>query len=88
VNKGELVEQVADRAGLGRGDAAGAVEAALEAIERELAAVSITGFGKFSVAERGPRQARNPQTGAQIEVPAGRAPRFSASAKLKQAVAG
>jgi DNA-binding protein HU-beta len=89
VNKGELVERVADRAGLGRGDAAGAVEAALEAIERELAAggeVAITGFGKFSVAERGPRQARNPQTGAPIELPAGRAP--SAGAKLKQAVAG
>jgi DNA-binding protein HU-beta len=50
--------------------------------------VSITGFGKFSVAERGPRQARNPQTGEPIEVPAGRAPRFAAGAKLKQAVAG
>ncbi|MGE5636855.1 MAG: HU family DNA-binding protein [Nocardioidaceae bacterium] len=90
MNKKELVEQVADRAGLGRGDAAGAVEAALEAIERELAAggeVSITGFGRFSVSERGPRQARNPQTGEPIQVPAGRAPRFSAGAKLKQAVA-
>jgi DNA-binding protein HU-beta len=91
VNKSGLVEHVADRAGLGRGDAAGAVEAALEAIERELAAggeVSITGFGKFSVAERGPRRARNPQTGEPIELPAGRAPRFAAGARLKQAVAG
>jgi DNA-binding protein HU-beta len=91
VNKSELVERVADRAGLGRTDAAGALEAALEAIERELAAggeVSITGFGKFSVAQRGPRQARNPQTGEPIAVPAGRAARFSPGAKLKQALAG
>ena len=90
MNKSELVDRVADGAGLGRGDAAGAVEAALGAIERELAAggeVSITGFGRFSVAERGPRRARNPRTGAPIEVPAGRAPRFSAGAKLKQAIA-
>jgi DNA-binding protein HU-beta len=90
VNKNELVDQVADRAGLGRGDAAGALEAALAAIESELAAggeVTITGFGKFSVSERGARQARNPRTGEPIQVPAGRAPRFSAGAKLKQAVA-
>jgi DNA-binding protein HU-beta len=49
--------------------------------------VSITGFGKFSVAVRGPRQARNPQTGAPIELPAGRPPRFTAGAKLRHAVA-
>jgi nucleoid DNA-binding protein len=48
VNKNELVDQVAERAGLGRGDAAGAEEAALAAIGQELAAggeVSITGCG-------------------------------------------
>jgi DNA-binding protein HU-beta len=90
VNKNELVDQVAGRAGLPRAGAAGAIEAALAAIEQELAAggeVSITGFGKFSVSERSARQARNPRTGEPIEVPAGRAPRFTAGAKLKQAVA-
>ena len=90
MNKSEVVDRVADGAGLGRGDAAGAVEAALEAIERELAAggeVSITGFGRFSVAERGPGGRATRGTGAAIEVAAGRAPRFSAAAKLKQAVA-
>jgi DNA-binding protein HU-beta len=39
------------------------------------------------LSQRGPRRGRNPRTGAPIEVPAGRAPRFSAGAKLKQAVA-
>ena len=90
MNKNELVDQVAERAALARGDAAGAIEAALAAIEQELAAggeVAITGFGKFSVSERGARQGRHPQTGEPIDLPAGRAPRFSPGAKLKQAVA-
>ena len=90
MNKNELVDQVAEGARPARGDAAGAIEAALAAIERELAAggeVAITGFGKFSVSDRGARHGRHPQTGEPIDVPAGRAPRFSAGAKLKQAVA-
>jgi DNA-binding protein HU-beta len=90
MNKSELVEQVADRAGLARGQAAGAVDAALAAIEAELAGggeVMITGFGRFSVTERAARQARNPRTGEPIDVPAGRAPRFSPGTRLKRAVA-
>jgi DNA-binding protein HU-beta len=90
MNKRELVQQVAGRAGLSSGQAAGAVEAALAAIESELAAggeVAITGFGRFSVAERAARQARNPRTGEPIEVPSGRAPRFSPGSQLKRAVA-
>jgi len=49
--------------------------------------VAISGFGRFSVAERAARQARNPRTGEPIDVPAGRAPRFSAGSQLKRAVA-
>ena len=90
MKKSELVEQVADRAGLARGQAAVAVDAALAAIEAELAdggEVTITGFGRFSVTERAARQARNPRTGEPIDVPAGRAPRFSPGTQLKRAVA-
>ena len=57
------------------------VEAALAAIESELAVggeVSITGFGRFSTAQR---------TGEPIDVPAGRAPRFAPGSQLKGAVA-
>ena len=90
MTKSQLVEQVADRAGLSNGQAADAVEATLAAIEAELASgreVTITGFGRFSVAERAARQARNPRTGEPIDVPAGRAPRFSPGSQLKRAVA-
>ena len=76
MNTSELVEQVADRADLSPREAAGAVEATLAALESELAAgreVAITGFGRFSIAERAAGQARNPRTGGPIDIPAGRA---------------
>jgi DNA-binding protein HU-beta len=48
--------------------------------------VTFTGFGKFHVAERGARQGKHPRTGEPIHIRASRVPRFSAGAKLKQAV--
>ncbi len=49
---------------------------------------ALTGFGKFSVAHRGARTGRNPQTGAAVKIKASKTPRFSAGATLKQAVSG
>ena len=40
--------------------------------------ISFTGFGKFHVAERGPRQGVNPQTKERIMIPGGKVPRFTA----------
>ena len=45
-------------------------------------------FGKFAVAERGPRQGVNPRTGERIFIPGGKVPRFSAGSGLKKAVKG
>jgi DNA-binding protein HU-beta len=50
--------------------------------------ISFTGFGKFTVADRGARQGVNPQTGERIQIPASRVPRFSAGSGLKNAVKG
>jgi DNA-binding protein HU-beta len=89
VNKTELVEQIAQKAELSRRDAEQAVDAALKTIEEQLARggeITLTGFGKFHVAERGARQGRNPQTGAPIQIAASRVPRFSAGSKLKESV--
>jgi DNA-binding protein HU-beta len=89
VNKTELVEQIAQKADLSRRDAEQAVDAALKTIEEQLASggeISLTGFGKFHVAERGARQGRNPQTGAPIQIAASRVPRFSAGSKLNESV--
>jgi DNA-binding protein HU-beta len=71
--------------------AADAVEAVLDGITDTLAGggeISFTGFGKFSVAERGPRQGVNPRTGERITIAGGRVPKFSAGAGLKSRVKG
>ncbi len=89
MNKNDLARAVADKSGLSLGDASKALDAVLESIEGELSGggeVSITGFGKFSVAHRNARQGVNPATGEKIQIAASKAPKFSAGAKLKAAV--
>jgi DNA-binding protein HU-beta len=91
VTKSEFVDRVADRSGLGKGEADKAVNAVLDTIEEVLTRggdVSFTGFGKFSVADRGARQGVNPQTGEKIQIAASRVPRFSAGSALKKSVKG
>lgn len=71
--------------------ASDAVDAVLDGITDVLAGggeVNFTGFGKFSVAERGPRQGVNPRSGERITIAGGRVPKFSAGAGLKQTVKG
>jgi DNA-binding protein HU-beta len=89
LNKSELIEQVADRADLKRSEAEAAVNALTEVVKETLQRggdVAITGFGKFSVAERGARQGVNPQTGERIQIAASKAPKFSAGADFKKAL--
>ena len=92
MTKAEFVDRLArdDRVG-SKKQAGEAVEAVLDTISDALARgedVNFTGFGKFSVAERGPRQGVNPRTGERITIPGGRVPRFSAGAGLKSKVKG
>ena len=89
VTKSEFVDQVADRAGLSKKDAASAVDAVLETIEGALtrgSEVVFSGFGKFSVSDRSAREGRNPATGATIQIAASKVPKFTAGAGLKKAV--
>jgi len=89
VTKTEFVDQVAAESGLSKGDAGEAVDAVLQVIEDTLkrgGEISFTGFGKFTVAERGARQGVNPQTGEKIQIAASRVPRFSAGSALKKSV--
>jgi DNA-binding protein HU-beta len=89
MTKSEFVDQVADRAGLTKKDAGDAVEAFLETVEDALkrgSEVSFSGFGKFSISERGAREGRNPATGEKIQIAASKVPKFTAGAALKKAV--
>ena len=92
MTKAEFVDRLARDSRIGsKKDAADAVEAVLDGIADSLRggdSVNFTGFGKFSVAERGPRQGVNPRTGERITIAGGRVPKFSAGAGLKSKVKG
>ena len=92
MTKADFLEQLArDKRIENKKEAAKALDAVLGAITDTLAAgdeVSFTGFGKFSVAERKPRQGVNPRTGERIFIPGANVPRFSAGAGLKSKVKG
>lgn len=90
MTKAEFVERIAGNFDSKKA-AADAVDAVLDGVQDALAAgqdVAFTGFGKFSVAERGPRQGVNPRTGERITIAGGRVPKFSAGASLKARVKG
>lgn len=89
MTKNDLAKVVAGKTGLTQTTASEALGAVLESIEAELATggeVAITGFGRFSVAQRSARRGVNPATGERISIPATTAPKFTAGAKLKSAV--
>lgn len=91
MTKSEFVDQVSSESGLSKSDAGEAVDAMLGVIEDTLkrgGEISFTGFGKFSVADRGARQGVNPQTGEKIQIAASKVPRFSAGSALKKSVKG
>ncbi len=89
MNKGELIEAVADSAGISRADATKAVDAVLDSISKTLSnggSVSLVGFGTFSVKARAARTGRNPRTGEPIQIAASNVPGFKAGKALKDAV--
>jgi DNA-binding protein HU-beta len=91
MTKNELAETIAEKAGLGAGQARSVVETVIDSISDELVSggeVSLAGFGKFSVSHRAARTGRNPATGQTINIAASKAARFSAAAALKKRLNG
>ena len=89
MNKNELIAAVAEKADLTKAQAADALDAVLGGITGALVSgdeVRLVGFGNFVVADRKASTARNPQTGATIQVAASKAPRFKPGKALKDAV--
>jgi len=89
MNKGELIDAVASTTGESKATTEKAVNATLDAIVDAVAGgdkVQITGFGTFEPRDRAARTARNPQTGAEIAVPATTVPAFKAGKSFKDAV--
>lgn len=89
MNKTELIERIAEEAGLPESEAQrhfGAFEQVVTEALKGGEEVRITGFGKFSVRERKAREGRNPQTGEKMKIAASKVPAFSAGNAFKQAV--
>ncbi|MFD1928135.1 HU family DNA-binding protein [Sporosarcina siberiensis] len=89
MNKSELINSVAEAAGLSKKDGTKAVEAVFETIQSTLAKgekVQVIGFGTFEVRERAARKGRNPQSGEEIDIAASKVPAFKAGKALKDAV--
>ncbi len=89
MNKQDIAEKVHGVLGSTKADAERAVETMIDAIVGELkrgGEVSVAGLGIFKTKMRAARQARNPRTGATVQVPAMRVPKFQPAKALKEAV--
>ena len=89
MNKTELVAAMAERAEISKKDAEAALKAFTDVVAEELKKcekIQLVGFGTFEVSERAARTGRNPQTGAEMEIPASKAPKFKAGKALKDMV--
>lgn len=89
MNKSELIAHVAGETGLTKSLAEQALNSITGAVTTALAAgeaVTLIGFGTFSVSERSARTGRNPQTGETLKIAAKKLPKFSAGKGLKEAV--
>ena len=91
MNKTELVEKVAESAGLTKTQAEAAINAFVETITDGLKAgdkITLKGFGTFEVRQREAREGRNPRTGETMTIAASKAPAFKASSALMNVING
>ena len=89
MNKGELVDAIAEKVTVTKKDADAIVTATVEAIMEavsEGARVTLVGFGTFEARDRQAREGRNPQTGEKMTIPATKVPAFSAGKLFKDKV--
>ena len=89
MNKGELIDHIAESAGISKGQATEALNAVTGGVTSTLkkgGKVSLIGFGTFSSNRRAARTGRNPQTGAEIKIAARNVVKFKAGKGLTEAV--
>jgi DNA-binding protein HU-beta len=85
MNKAELINKIADDAGVTKTQANAALDSFVEAVTKTLKGggkVTLVGFGTFSVSKRAARNGRNPQTGEVIKIKARKVARFKAGKEL------
>lgn len=90
MNKGELVDTLAEKAQVTKKQADAVLSAALDTIVEVVARgdkVTLVGFGSFESRDRKAREGRNPKTGDKMDIPATKVPAFSAGKSFKERVA-
>ncbi len=91
VTRAHLAERIYMQVGLSRNDSADLLEAVLERVSQALEAgesVKISGFGTFSVRQKGRRIGRNPKTGVEVPILPRRVLVFRPSQVLKAEITG
>lgn len=91
MNKAELIDAMAEKAGLTKVDAGKALEAMMETTIDTLKKgdkVTLIGFGTFSSMQRAARKGRNPKTGKTIKIAAKKVAKFVPGKDLKDLVNG
>ncbi len=89
MNKGELIDTVAQATSQSKASVSAVIDATLDTITGALEKgdkVTFTGFGTFERRYRKARVGRNPQTGAEVKIAAANVPAFKAGKGLKDAV--
>ncbi len=89
MNKSELIDGMAEHAGITKAAAKKALESFLGNVEGSLKSgnrVSLVGFGSWSVSKRNAREGRNPQTGKTIKIAAKNVVKFKAGSDLADSV--
>ena len=88
MNKADLVVAIAEKTNSTK-KAEEALTAFTEVVTDALVKgdkVQLVGFGTFQTKTRAARKGKNPQTGAEIKIPACKAPAFKAGKALKELV--
>ena len=90
MTKAELVEKIANDAGITKVAAGAVLDSFManvtKALKKKDGKVTLVGFGTFSKVRRKARKGRNPQTGEPIKIKAKNVVTFKAGKKLKEAV--
>jgi len=89
MNKAQLIDAIAGNSGLTKADAKKALDAFINVTGDALKGgdrVALVGFGSFGVSERSARTGRNPQTGAEIQIPAKKVVKFKAGSELTDSI--
>jgi len=89
MNKAQLIDAIAEKAGLTKADSKKALDAFIASTTDALKngdRVALIGFGSFSVSTRSARTGRNPQSGAPIEIAAKKVVKFKPGAELEDAI--